>query len=626
MALQLTGAAKNDSIANMQLRLPVVVIGGGLTAIDTATESLAYYPLQVEKFLRRYETLCAERTEDKVRAAWNIVERGIADEFLAHARAIRAERMRAASEGGEPKILELLQSWGGVTLAYRKRLVDSPSYTLNHEEVEKALEEGIRFAENLTPAAVEVDEFGYARGLTVTRKLTHEDGTTAEIRVTLPARSVLVAAGTQPNTVLAREDAGNFQLDGRYFQACDEAGQPVKPERSAKPAKPQVLLNRRADGRFISFFGDLHPSFFGNVVKAMGSAKQGYPVVSGVLSQVKPAFAGTDAEFLAGLNGALRATVHEVVRLTPTIVEVVVRAPLAARKFQPGQFYRLQNFESLATRVDGTRLAMEGLALTGAWVDRDRGLVSTIVLEMGGSSDLCAMLKPGEPVVLMGPTGAPTEVHGGETVALVGGGLGNAVLFSIGQALRAAGSRVLYFAGYKKVIDRYKVAEIEAAADVIVWCCDEAPGFKPGRPQDRSFVGNIVQAIAAYAEGRLDGTPIPLQDTDRIIAIGSDRMMAAVAAARHGILKPHLKAQHFAIGSINSPMQCMMKEICAQCLQPQVEPVTGERSYVFSCFNQDQPLDRVDFPGLAARLSQNTVQEKLGAQWIDRCLRHGGLR
>jgi len=34
-------AAKADSIANMQLRLPVVVVGGGLTAIDTATESLA---------------------------------------------------------------------------------------------------------------------------------------------------------------------------------------------------------------------------------------------------------------------------------------------------------------------------------------------------------------------------------------------------------------------------------------------------------------------------------------------------------------------------------------------------------------------------------------------------------
>src|SRR5690606_32211865 len=113
------------------------------------------------------------------------------------------------------------------------------------------------------------------------------------------------------------------------------------------------------------------------------------------------------------------------------------------------QFYRLQNFETHARRADGTTLAMEGIALTGAWVDRDRGLVSLIVLEMGGSSDLCALLQPGEPVILMGPTGTPTQTPGGETVALVGGGLGNAVLFSIGAALREAGSRVLYFAGYK---------------------------------------------------------------------------------------------------------------------------------------------------------------------------------
>ena len=63
-------------------------------------------------------------------------------------------------------------------------------------------------------------------------------------------------------------------------------------------------------------------------------------------------------------------------------------------------------------------------------------------------------------------------------------------------------------------------------------------------------------------------------------------------------------------------MQCMMKEICAQCLQPHRDPVTGKTSYVFSCFNQDQPLDEVDFPGLDARLKQNAVQEKLTARWV----------
>ena len=623
MALQLTGAAKTDSVANLQIRLPVVVIGGGLTAIDTATESLAYYPVQVEKFLLRYETLAAERGKAAVRAGWSAEEHAIADEFIAHARALRAERAAAAVEGRAPRIAELLQAWGGVTIAYRKRVIDSPSYTLNHEEIEKALEEGIRFAEGLTPVAVEVDAFGHASGLRVAAQKADEHGTLHPTDETvLPARAILVAAGTQPNTVLAREDTAHFPLDGRYFQACDEDGKPVAPERSAKPRAVRVLLAREPDGRFISFFGDLHPSFFGNVVKAMGGAKQGYPVVSRVLNARAPAWPGSDEAFVWQLNDALRASVHEVLRLTPDIVEVVVRAPAAARRFRPGQFYRLQNYERFAAQVDGTRLAMEGLAMTGAWVDRARGLVSTIVLEMGGSSDLCAWLQPGEPVVLMGPTGSPTEIPSGETVVLVGGGLGNAVLFSIGQALRQAGSRVLYFAGYKKMIDRYKVAEIEAASDLVVWCCDEAPGFVPTRAQDRAFVGNIVQGLLAYAEGRLGGPGLPLKEAQRLIAIGSDRMMAAVAAARHGVLAAHLDPRHVAIGSINSPMQCMMKEICAQCLQAHVDPATGRSGYVFSCFNQDQPLDRVDFAGLGARLAQNALQEKLTAQWIDRCLVH----
>ena len=220
----------------------------------------------------------------------------------------------------------------------------------------------------------------------------------------------------------------------------------------------------------------------------------------------------------------------------------------------------------------------------------------------------------------MGPTGAPTEIARGETVVLAGGGLGNAVLFSIGRAFREAGSKVLYFAGYRKPIDRYKIEEIEAASDVVVWCTDEAPAFVPDRPQDRTFVGNIVGGMLAYAENRLGTQPIPLAEADRIIAIGSDRMMAAVAAARHGVLAPYMKPGQHAIGSINSPMQCMMKEVCAQCLQPHHDPITGKLSYVFSCFNQDQPLDEVDFPALATRLSQNAVQEKLTAQWIDHCL------
>jgi len=47
---------------------------------------------------------------------------------------------------------------------------------------------------------------------------------------------------------------------------------------------------------------------------------------------------------------------------------------------------------------------------------------------------------------------------------------------------------------------------------------------------------------------------------------------------------------------------------------------------VFSCYNQDQPLDKVDWSNLADRLAQNGLGEKLSAQWLDRCLRGLNLR
>ena len=165
-----------------------------------------------------------------------------------------------------------------------------------------------------------------------------------------------------------------------------------------------------------------------------------------------------------------------------------MRAPAAARHFEPGQFFRLQSYEALtpviSTGDHRTRLLMEGLALTGAWVDKPAGLLSLIVLEMGGSSRLVARLRPGEPVVVMGPTGTPTETPAGESVVLVGGGLGNAVLFSIGKALRAQGSRVLYFAAYRKREDIYKVEEIDAASDQVVWSVDSGPLPPARRPHD----------------------------------------------------------------------------------------------------------------------------------------------
>jgi NAD(P)H-flavin reductase/NADPH-dependent glutamate synthase beta subunit-like oxidoreductase len=633
MALQLTGAFKKDALSNLQARLPAVVIGGGLTGIDTATELMAYYPIQVEKIVDRYDALVRDLGEARVRGLMDAEELGILDEFREHGRAVTAERARAAAAGETPNFIDLIRGWGGVTLAYRKRMQDSPAYRLNHEEVALALQEGISFTENMNPVEAIADQFGHVQAMAFTRA----DGS----RVELPARTVLVAAGTVPNVTYEKEHPGTFALDGRqkFFQGFKAVR--VAPHANAADGRPHFALepdpngfftSHDSGGKFVTYYGDNHPRYNGNVVKAMASAKDGYPHVVALFADEIAALdpnaqSAREADWralVAKLDDQLLAHVERVIRLTPTIVEVIVRAPAAARHFHPGQFYRLQNFERLSphVRVDDhvASMLMEGIALTGAWVDADKGLLSLITLEMGVSSRLCAYLKPGERVVVMGPTGTPTEIPENSAVLLAGGGLGNAVLFSIAKALKARGNRVLYFAGYKNGADLFKREEIEAGTDQVIWATDMGDTIEPHRPQDHHFRGNIVEAMVAYADGRLGAQQVPMQDVTRIIAIGSDRMMNAVRLARHGALQRHLNPHHVGIGSINSPMQCMMKEVCAQCLQRHVDPVSGKEEFIFSCYNQDQELDRVDFNNLQARLRQNSVQEKLSNLWFEHLL------
>ena len=313
----------------------------------------------------------------------------------------------------------------------------------------------------MSPLEALLDERQHVKALRFQRA----DGTTLD----LPARTVCIAAGTSPNIMYEKGVPGHLRARRpRSSTLCphvakrDAAGELVL-ERAAT-SREGFFTSYLKDGHTVSFYGDNHPHYSGSVVKAMASAKDGYSRVvalfpeAGAGAQAVDALVqaardqGLGAFFAKPRRGARRHGPCRVNRLTKTIVEIVVHAPMAARKFLPGQFYRLQNFETFAPLIsvhrkgdgNGTpdiharaRLAMEGLALTGAWVDVEKGLLGTIVLEMGGSSRLCAALKPGEPIVLMGPTGQPTHIAEGETVLLCGGGLGNAVLFSIAARVQA---------------------------------------------------------------------------------------------------------------------------------------------------------------------------------------------
>src|SRR5205085_6813294 len=124
----------------------------------------------VEKMLEMFEDLTAEFGEEAVWARFDEEETRVLQEFLEHGKEIRVERERASAAGEEPNFIPLVRSWGGVSLIYRKRLQDSPAYRLNHEEIEKALEEGINFVELMNPIEAVPDDFGAVKEIIFERQ------------------------------------------------------------------------------------------------------------------------------------------------------------------------------------------------------------------------------------------------------------------------------------------------------------------------------------------------------------------------------------------------------------------------------------------------------------------------
>lgn len=624
MALQLTGAAKATSLANLQVRLPAVVIGGGLTAIDTATEAQAYYIKQVEKTLDRYEKLASWRGEERIRAGLNAEDREILDEFLRHGRAVRAERERAAAADEAPNFIPLLRSWGGVTLIYRKGMNASPAYTRNHEEIIKAMEEGLWYAHGLEPLRVELDRYGHVQAL-VCRHLKSVQGrwlATPDEHV-LPARAVFVAAGALPNTIYEQEHPGTFKLETDHFLPHVEHPDGMQPVRVAEHCKSSEFgpfTSYQNQGRTVTFLGDTNPAFQGSVVKAIASAKRSYPLVMQALDHLPPGDRSTLSEFQARMADWLSPRVAEICTDNPAITEVWVRAPLAARNFQPGQFFRLQTFESTSPVAAGTRLQVPLLTVSGTGVRDDK--IRLMVFQWGAGPRLVSRLKPGDPLVLMGPTGAPVAAPSNKTLLVISGSWGAAVMLDIGPALRAAGNRVIYIAAFSKAEELNHRDELEAGADQIIWCTAEEPRVESRRPRDLSVVAtDMIELLHRYHRGELRAAEgaelIPLSAVDRIMVMGSTGLLRGFQTALQGELRGAFRPDVQAVGTVGSPMQCMLKGVCAQCLQWQIDPETGQRTRaVFSCAQQDQPLAWIDVDNLAARQSQNRLADQLTSLWL----------
>ncbi|MDA0902506.1 MAG: hypothetical protein O3B09_03760 [Proteobacteria bacterium] len=654
MALQLTGAARKDLLTNLQVRLPVVVVGAGLTATDTACEALAYYVVQVEKFLSRYEILCQNLGKDSVESTWNEEDRQIAEEFIQHGQAIRK-----AQKNGE-NIAQLLKSWGGSVIAYRKKMTDSPAYRLNDHELYKAFEEGIEFIEEVNPTEAVIDQFNHIKSLKL-----DQHGEQKEI----PAKSLFFAAGTSPNKAPAYEGKMPFTLDKNTFQIIDFDGNKLEAIASPKAQNIGFLAAKDEESnKTVSFFGDLHPSFSGSVVKAMASAKNGYPIINQALSQLDQQHYPKEQnyqKFLSDLSQKFSVRVKEVNILSDYVFELIIHAPALAKQTKLGHIFRLHNYHHLAQRkkcpllktpvnqllqrnfsspsfeqhsvYDNTRaaqkdeerqnskqkddsqgslLAMEGVAVTTYKVDQTQGLIGVMVINTGGSSSLVRNLKAGEPIIFMGPSGTPNHIDKDKTVMLIGAGRGVFPTASLAKEYKKQGCKVIFFCGYKQNAHILRREELEDACDALIIAVEEKPAITTNRASDQLFHGDVIEAIIAYGKGALGKQQVSYQEIDLIFTMGNEHMMHKVSKLHHDDLKGILNPDHISITNLSNPMQCMMKGICSQCLQKKTREKTGKVEYFYSCINQDQKANEIDFNFLKNRCAQNSLQEKLTRLWI----------
>ena len=369
MALQLTGASKQESLANLQIRLPAVIIGGGLTGVDAATECQAYYLRQIEKTSHRYHSLCELMGEASLRSQFSNYDLVILDEQLEHAKALAVEKYLAAKENRQPNVIKLIRQWGGVSIVYRKAMQQSPAYRLNHEELQKAMEEGLYYVPHMQPVKVEVDKYNHAKAL-VCESTQHDH---AE-QITIPAKTLLVATGAKPNVAYAFEHRGVLEKENmqyKRFQSINNQLKQIEVENHCKSDQIGMFTNYDQNNKRVSFLGDTHPTFHGSVVKAIASAKQAFESIDALFEKTK-ADDEVYQQFARQIQAQMQSYLVSKQWLKNDVLELIVHAPEARQHYQPGVIYKLQTYDKTAVAFDDLQAqSSESIALGASLVENE---------------------------------------------------------------------------------------------------------------------------------------------------------------------------------------------------------------------------------------------------------------
>lgn len=256
--------------------------------------------------------------------------------------------------------------------------------------------------------------------------------------------------------------------------------------------------------------------------------------------------------------------------LAPDIKQLVVSAPLVAKKAKVGQF--------VIVRVDEEG---ERIPLTLVDWNPDSGSITLIFLEVGVSTRKLGTLRVGDRILdVVGPLGNPAEIERHGEVAVVGGGVGIGSAYPRIKALKEAGNRVVSIIGAKTAKLLVLEREIGEISDELHVSTDD------GSRGYRGFTSDVLKDL--LSRGR---------KFDFVFAVGPAPMMRAVAE----VTRPHgIKT----VVSLN-PIMVDGTGMCGACRVT----VGGETK--FTCVNGPEfDAHQVDFGELLARLRTYSEEEQ----------------
>ncbi len=188
--------------------------------------------------------------------------------------------------------------------------------------------------------------------------------------------------------------------------------------------------------------------------------------------------------------------------LNPTVVKMVVEAPLIAKKAQPGQFIIFRAKED-----------SERVPLTIADYDREQGSVTIIFQIVGEATMELNSLNEGEYILdFVGPLGTPSKIDGLKKVCVIGGGVGCAIAYPIAKKLHEIGAEVHSVTGFRNKDLIILEDEFSKVSDVLRIMTDD------GSYGEKGLVTEALENL--IAEGN---------EYDEVIAIGPLVMMKFVA-------------------------------------------------------------------------------------------------